>query len=165
MMRKNWMVALLAVSTVMPTAAMAGDLQPPSRVADVALHAGGVLHGILVDTQRRPLAAQQIHVRFEGNVIATVTTDERGRFAIRGLRGGTYTIDSNTGGRTVQLWAPQTAPPSAQQGALVVAGKPGTTVRGQFDGEQFGPAIRGAIAGGLITGLTYWALDHNEDGS
>jgi hypothetical protein len=32
-------------------------------------------------------------------------------------------------------------------------------------GGDYGPAIRGAVAGGLIVGGSYWALDYNPTGS
>ena len=64
------------------------------------------------------------------------------------------------GGRSVRLWASQTAPPVAQQAVLIIADR--DVVRGEIDMDKYGPAIRGAIAGGVITGLTFWALDHND---
>jgi hypothetical protein len=60
--------------------------------------------------------------------IARVTTDEAGRFAITGLRGGQYnlvTLDATT---PCRLWSEGTAPPSAKPSLQVYGGD---LIRGQ----------------------------------
>jgi hypothetical protein len=99
-------------------------------VSDVALHPGGVLWGQAVDAQGQPLRGMQVSVRQQGTEVGLVTTDANGRFAVGGLNGGTYQVLAADGGGSFRLWAPDTAPPSAQAGALVVSS--GQAVRGQL---------------------------------
>jgi hypothetical protein len=120
-----------------------------------------------MDAQQMPIASHEVVVRSQGKPIVTVMTDEHGRFAIRGMRGGTYTIETANGGGTFQLWAPNTAPPSAQTAALIVS-QQGVVIRGQKDkGKDPGRRRRvaAAIAIGVGIGVGIWALDYNAPGS
>jgi hypothetical protein len=65
----------------------------------------------------------------DGGTVATVKTNESGAFAIAGLPGGVYAISSGKATGLVRAWSPQTAPPSASQGVLLVPSD--LTVRGQ----------------------------------
>lgn len=137
--------------------------------AGVALRDGGVLFGQLLDAQKQPIANQEVRILSQGRLVIAIKTNAHGQFGVRGLRGGVHTIESTTSRQTVQLWAPGTAPPSADRIAVMVAGQENIArdpvIRAQLGGDDYGPAIRGAVAGGLVTGLTYWALDYNPTGS
>jgi len=131
------------------------------RTLDVSQQINGDLLGQVVDHQGRPQAITQVAVFQNNQAVGYAKTDQAGRFNIRGLKPGVYQIRSAVAAGTVRVWAPRTAPPVAQQAVLLVGN--GAAIRGQMHGGVYGPAIRGAIAGGLITGLTYWAIDHNND--
>jgi hypothetical protein len=131
-------------------------------IPDVALQDGGVLQGQLLDRSGAAKAATPLVVAQKGKVVVIATTDKQGRFSIRGMRGGVYQLESEHGKGVYRLWAPKTAPRAAKSGVLMVVDD--TIVRGQ-DGPDYGPAIRGAVAGGLVAGGTYWALDYNPSGS
>jgi hypothetical protein len=133
------------------------------RSVDIALHANGELRGQVLDQQGRPKALTKIVLIQNQRAVAFAKTDITGRFAINGLRPGAYQIQSEVGSKIMRLWAPQTAPPAAQQAVLLVGNS--DTVRAQIDMQTYGPAIRGAIVGGLLTGLVYWAIDNNPAGS
>ncbi len=98
-------------------------------VFDVTLRDGGVLLGQVVDPQGVAQTKVPVSVRDRDREVAASVTDAHGYFAVRGLRGGVYTIMAGAGGGTFRVWQPGTAPPSAQQGALVMAER--ATIRGQ----------------------------------
>ncbi len=133
------------------------------RADDVALQGAGELRGQILDHQGRPSALTKVVILQQQKVVGLAKTDITGQFVVRGLKPGAYQIQSAVGNKFVRLWAPRTAPPVAQQAVLLVGNT--NTVRGQIDMQTYGPAIRGAIAGGLLTGLVYWAIDNNPSGS
>jgi len=93
-------------------------------VIDVTLHDGGTLRGQVVDAQGKPLAGSPLSIRQIDREVARVVSDQSGYFQATGLRGGMYQILAGEATGVYRLWAPRTAPPSAQPGALVVvAGK------------------------------------------
>ncbi len=159
------LASLLCASSGMatePTTSTLNALNPQSPIVDVALRDGGILVGQVVDAQRMPISAHQVVVRSQGKPIITVMTDEHGRFAIRGMRGGTYTIQTAKGSGTFQLWAPNTAPPSAQTAAVVTSQR-GLVMRGQDPDRR--RRVAAAIAVGLGIGAGVWAFDYNAPGS
>ena len=114
-----------------PTATEAAPVatNPAMDIGDVALTAGGVFSGQVVDAQGRPQADLNVTVCSEKQVVATATTDHDGQFSIRGLQGGLYQVAVDQATKYYRLWAPETAPPAARQSALLVTG--GRVVRGQ----------------------------------
>lgn len=92
------------------------------EIVDVTLYDGGALRGQVVDLQGQPLARTTVSVRQFDREIATAVTNDVGYFRMTGLRGGMYAIAAAEAVGTCRLWAPNTAPPSAQPGALVVVG-------------------------------------------
>ncbi|MDP6555959.1 MAG: carboxypeptidase-like regulatory domain-containing protein [Pirellulaceae bacterium] len=153
--------ALATQSTVFGAGLNAKTRSP--RTEDVSLQAGGELRGQILDQQGRPKALTKVVLLQNQQAVGYAKTDITGRFIIPGLKPGAYQIQSEIGSKSVRLWAPRTAPPVAQQAVLLVADS--NTARAQIDTRVYGPAIRGAIAGGLLTGLTYWAFDQNPAGS
>jgi len=153
---------LLAVVASLVTLSRPALAESPA-IPDVALQKGGVLHGQLLDKSGKAKAATPVVVAQNGKIVVVAKTDKQGRFNIRAMRGGVYQIESEHGHGVYRLWAPQTAPPAAKPGVLMVTDD--SIVRGQGFSETYGPAIRGAVAGGLLTGGVYWALDHNNSGS
>jgi len=91
-------------------------------VVDVALSAGGVLRGQITDAQGNPVVQATVSLRGPGGETAATVSDRSGFFQFAGLRGGTYRIVAGEASGLYRLWAPRTAPPSAQAAALVVAG-------------------------------------------
>ncbi len=159
---------LVALSTLFAaqSAVFGADLNTKTkshRADDIALKVDGKLRGQILDHQGRPSAFTKIVIVQRQQAVGHAKTDITGQFVLRGLKPGVYQIHSEVGSKSVRLWAPQTAPPAAQQAVLLVGDA--NTVRGQIDMQTYGPAIRGAIAGGLLTGLVYWAIDSNRSGS
>lgn len=122
-------------------------------ITDVALRDGGLLLGEVVTPHGAPLVGRVVTLEYQGAEILRTVTDVRGGFGARGLRGGIYQVTAGDSFSVYRFWAPGTAPPAAQRGALLVAGR--EVVRGQFSdaGRLFGPvhpAPRVAILAGLI---------------
>ena len=159
-------IAMTALFAALVSTVSADELE---KRAGIALQDGGVLYGQVLDTQKQPIANQEVRILSQGRLIIAVKTNAQGQFGVRGLRGGVHTIESTRSRQIVQLWAPRTAPPSADRIAVMVASNEPLTaapvIRAQLGGDNYGPAIRGAVAGGLVTGLTYWGLDYNPSGS
>jgi hypothetical protein len=132
-------------SQLLPAAVAAGQLP---TVTDVALRDGGLLIGQVVDPQGAAKAGVQVNIGTGQQTLASAVTDKAGYFAFCGLQGGVYRITAQEGQGAYRAWALGTAPPSAQQGALLVDGK--NVVRGASgDGLQFylsNPWVLGTIA-------------------
>ena len=125
------LVSLAAVGFCLPHTAFAAE-RPSGQmpgVIDVALSNGGRLDGQVVNAQGTALKNVTVSVRRQGQEVAKTRTDDRGYFAVRGLRSGMYQVVAAKGYGMYRLWAPGLAPPSSQKGVLVVAG--GNRVRGQ----------------------------------
>jgi len=108
------------------------EASPPgdtSTARDVALSEQGWLFGQIVDPQGRPLPNTMVALRQRDRVVANAVASEGGLFSVGGLRSGVYEITTGRTSGIYRLWAPGTAPPGAQRGALIV--ERGSPVRGQ----------------------------------
>ena len=85
---------------------------------------------------RRKLA-HVVAIRYADREVVRTTTDKDGVFAAQGLRGGQYQLVTEKGQSMCRFWAVDTAPPSAQQIALILSGD--SIVRGQFGMPGYGP--------------------------
>jgi len=112
---------------------------------DVTLHKGGVLLGQVVDAQGASVALTPVSLYSGGKEVARTRSDQTGKFTVSGLKGGVYRVVSANNQDTYRLWSPQTAPPAAQRGLMLVSGK--DIVRGQGGGGPFG-------------GVTNWVSQH-----
>lgn len=146
---RNMAVCLAVLGMCLPGIAFSASPQEP--VVDVKLQEGGMLMGLAVDAQGAPLAGIPISLRAGGQELAVGMTNNDGIFAFRGLNQGVYQVASGNNVGTFRVWSAQTAPPAAQQAALVVIGD--GVVRGQHRVGQFlthplviGGAIAAAIA-------------------
>jgi hypothetical protein len=102
----------------------------------VALGPGGLLSGRVLDAHGGPAANVPVSLQtFQNQEVASVVSDAHGHFAIQGVHGGIYQLVTSQGPRVYRLWAPGTAPPSAQQGATLMIN--GDTIRGAAPGGGF----------------------------
>ena len=88
----------------------------------MALQDGGTLVGQVVDQQGNPLGNTRVTVLQQDQEVANAATDANGNFQVSGLRGGIYQVAAGQGMAVYRVWAPNTAPPSAQASAMVVSG-------------------------------------------
>jgi hypothetical protein len=148
MKRKSFATLVAAIASIglmLPPTALATQpgphqpsqhSQPLFRTSDVALRRGGLLVGQVVNQQGAPQAGAVVAIRYADREIVRTTTDNDGVFAAQGLRGGQYQLVTENGQSICRLWAVDTAPPSAQQTALIVSGE--DVVRGQFGYPGYG---------------------------
>jgi Carboxypeptidase regulatory-like domain len=106
--------------------------QPLFRTSDVALQQGGLVVGQVLNSAGAPQPGALVAIRYADREIVRTTTDKNGVFAAQGLRGGQYQLVTENGQSICRFWAAGTAPPAAQQTALIVSGE--NVVRGQYPG-------------------------------
>jgi hypothetical protein len=143
-------------------------IREAAPVQDVALQPNGVLRGQVLDGQGRPVANGAVVVAQQGQLVTRTLTDEQGRFAVAGLRGGLYQVVTAQGGGVYRVWTAEAAPPVAKSAALIVNDE--TVVRGMQDGCQGGvlgflgnPLVLAAIVAAAIA--IPLALDDDDDAS
>jgi len=153
-------VWLAMLGICVPQVAFAATPPQPQAI-DVSLHEGGSLLGQVVDAQGKPLADSQVVLQNTNRKLASAKTGGNGFFAFRGLRGGVYQVVAAKGHGTFRAWAPGTAPPAAQQGALIVAGQ--ETVRGQCGPMGFWLCNPWVVAGIIAAAVAIPVAIHNAD--
>ncbi|MEO1998458.1 MAG: hypothetical protein ABGZ17_24710 [Planctomycetaceae bacterium] len=132
-------------------------------IGDVALGNQGLLLGQAVDHQGHALDGAVVKVYFGDSPVAQVVADQNGKFAVQGLRGGVHRIVAGQSEQIVRLWASNTAPPAAQQTALVVEND--NAVRGQLGGvDIFTLGFLGASVTAAVFAINnYSDIDDLED--
>ncbi|NQT13549.1 MAG: carboxypeptidase regulatory-like domain-containing protein [Planctomycetes bacterium] len=157
-------VGMLLPSPVVQAATAAGQTDSRGQaeralpeIVDVALYDGGTLRGQVVDVQGQPLPRTAVSIRQSDRDIATAVSNEVGYFRLTGLRGGMYAVVAGEAVGTCRLWAPNTAPPSAQPGALVVVGDEQVLGQGPHGGFQCSPrGCRPVRCYSPMSRLKYW---------
>jgi len=167
---KVWAGCLACLGMLLPTPAIQAAVVnqttasqtgvPAMQVVDIELHDGGLLLGQIVGPAGKPLANTRVSLRLLDREVATTTTNQSGYFLVQGLRGGTYEIIAGSSRRLYRLWAPGTAPPAAQPGALIVVG--GHQVRGQQGPVGYWLGNPWVIAGIVATAVTVPLAIHNN---
>jgi hypothetical protein len=109
--------------------AFAAGPAPAPAVVDVALGQGGVLQGQVVSLQGSGQAGVPVFVKAQEHNVATTVTAADGTFSVQGLRGGVYQVAAAKGQGIYRAWSPGTAPPAAQNTAIIY------TQNGKVDGN------------------------------
>lgn len=157
------LLALLACAGMVVSPAMAAPVNIAAKQAvqqmpsDVSLQSGGKLVGQVLNTQGRPVAGAPVVIQLAGKEIARVQTDKAGKFSIDGLHGGVHVVTTEGQQSVCRLWAPQTAPPVAQRGIMLVNST--DIVRAQNCGA---PVCGAGVAsgGGVGGGIGNWVANH-----
>ncbi len=169
---------LLTFGMLKPSVATAAPGVGPNtnesrQIRDVALHAEGTLAGQLLDAQGVAIAGVEVAVGKAGKEVARVRTNKQGQFRVDGLTGGVYQVVAAGRISAYRLWAPNTAPPAAQRGLLLVSGT--DVVRGQYGCGAVGcgtpvcgsPVCGSGCGGGCVYGrgacgggIIGWMADH-----
>jgi hypothetical protein len=95
------------------------DTMQKPTVTDIALNNGGKLEGQVVNRQNIGQPGVTVTIRSQDRVLSTTTTDANGQFAYQNVPSGVYHLVAAQNDNVVRLWAPQTAPPSASNIAVV----------------------------------------------
>lgn len=112
-------VALAVLGMSLPSVTFAASPEAPV-VTDVKLQEGAILVGVTVDDQGARLAGTPVSLRSSGEELAVGATNPDGIFAFRGVHQGIYQVASGKSVGTFRVWTVETAPPAAQQAAMVV---------------------------------------------
>ena len=123
---RQMFVLLASITIWLPQVATASE----QVVNDVKLWAEGVLLGQVVDVEGQPVAGTVVTLREGEDKVGETKTDAQGYFSFRGLASRGYVVEAAGGLGMYRAWSQSVAPPSAQPGVLIVAGK--TTVRAHF---------------------------------
>ena len=151
---------VLVLAPVLPVHVQALETkQKAAQSNDVALTSAGLLKGKAVNGQGEPLAAAQVKVLRNNEVVATAITAQDGQFEVAGLTTGLYDVQAGQGKGSVRIWEHQVAPPTARQDILMVSGP---VARGQMG--LFADPMSTLTLGLAITGVTLGAIALSESG-
>ena len=129
-------------------------------VRDLALGAGGLLRGQVVNRDGLPERGATVSVLRNGAKVATVKTGAEGTFAVNGISGGVLAITSGKAIGIVRAWSPGTAPPAASRGVLLVPTD--LTARGQSCLAGLTPTqigVGGLLVLGMVGGIIAVAVN------
>jgi len=118
---KGLMVSLATLGFCLPEPLQAAGKTGGPAATDVSLRQGGALVGQVVNSQGTGVAGIAVSVRHDGKNLVTTTTGPDGYFAVKGLGGGVYQVVTAEGHGVYRLWTAGTAPPAAQDKAVLVA--------------------------------------------
>ena len=157
-LRRNWIVKslqngtciLLAGLLAVGSPVMAGE-PVEIRSSDVALNAGGLLKGTVLNTAGQPVAGVAVSILHNEKTVASVLSNETGEFAVKGLRNGAHVVKVGTTQQIVRLWGLNSAPPAAVENIAIVVDE--AAVRGQLFGGGGGGFGGGGLSGGGLAAL------------
>ena len=149
------------------------------RSSDYLLGQESILAGSVVNQSGLPVAGLPVQVLHKGQVIATALSDDKGEFAVQGLRNGQHTVKVGASQQSVRFWMSKAAPPTAVSRLAIVVDE--EVVRGQCGegcaegcGEGFSGADHRAwktavgvllIGGAVATTLALTLDDNNSSAS
>ncbi len=156
----TFQMGLIDVQAAVPLKSVAKKAsRPANQIKDVALQAGGRLTGHVVDGQGRPMKGATVTVRQRDRVLATTTTDSKGRFQVMNLRGGSYEIAAGQGSGLYRVWTEQAAPPNARNSVAIVS--KASVIRGQLFSGTNALVTTGVLV--LAGGGIAWAISESND--
>ena len=123
------LVAIAAIGLCFPSAAMSATpvtkqkvVEKKPQVVDVALLKGNVLVGQLVTPEGKGVSNAPLLLQNKDKTVVALRTDKNGVFAAKSIPAGVYRVAGTNTQGVYRFWAPKTAPPNAQRGALLVSG-------------------------------------------
>ncbi|MBM81842.1 MAG: hypothetical protein CMJ78_14800 [Planctomycetaceae bacterium] len=115
------LVFALAIATPLQLLAeTASTARQLPAIGDAALKADGSITCRVLDNQGRVVAGEIVRVTQGRKLIAAVKTDSKGRFELKGMRGGLYRLQSGRSQALFRFWTAKAAPPSATSQAVLI---------------------------------------------
>ena len=147
------------------TGLLAGQTAQAAKplIRDIALQPGGILNGQVMNEQAVAQGNAKVAVVYQGKPLTVTETDGEGRFALAGLEPGVYELHLAQGGGAYRVWAPRTAPPSAEKSVLMV--QDSQVVRGANGGGRFGWLANPWVLAGLVALAIALPLALDDDAS
>lgn len=130
----NLLAVLAIVGMALPL--HAADAPATRMIQDVKLTKDNLLLGIVIGSAGQPESNAVVRISHDEKVVATVKTDAKGRYAVRGLRAGVHTVRTAHSQSTCRFWTAQTAPPTAKTALInshnehIVRGQSGEGIGG-----------------------------------
>ncbi len=115
------------------------------RSSDYLLGPEGVLIGSVLNHSGLPASGLPVQVLHKDQIIATAVSDEKGEFAVQGLRNGQHTVKLGASQQSVRFWSNTAAPPAAMSRMAIVVDE--EVIRGQC-GDSCGEGCGEGFAGG-----------------
>ena len=148
----------------------AASAQPIPAIApaiDVELNRDGLLTGRVVDARGQPIADGEVTVLGREAIVSHVKTDHEGHFRVPNMQAGMFRLVSRKVVQVCRVWSPGTAPPAAQQSALLIASSEVTA--GQVAPLGYwlaNPNVLGGIATiGIVTPIVVHNIRQDRKGS
>jgi len=171
----NWLkgaaVTLAALGTMLPAPQLqAAENKAPLKiertnatVIDISMSTEGVFAGRVIDHTGTPVKGAEVVISQSGKEVAKLTSDERGAFAVSGLRSGVYEVASGKTSGSFRVWSESAAPAAAKEQALVILGENGT--RGGMGGMGGGTILLGAavVATVIISAIALGKINNLQD--
>lgn len=141
------------------------------RSSDYLLGQESILAGSVVNQSGLPVAGLPVQVLHKGQVIATALSDDKGEFAVQGLRNGQHTVKVGASQQSVRFWMSKAAPPTAVSRLAIVVDE--EVVRGQCgescaegcaggDHRAWKTAVGVLLIGGAVATTLALTLDDNN---
>ena len=138
-------------------------------IIDVTLDQAGRFVGQVVDGQGQSRDGVLVVLRQGHRQVASTLTDSQGRFALANIPAGLYQLEAGTTRAIYRVWTAESAPPQAQQQAVLVA-ETDLVVRGQgieAAVDQLDAItllmVASSISGLIVAGVTLDKIDKIDD--
>lgn len=135
---------------------------------DIELSGAGHLTGSVCTPEGLPIANKQVHLKYQGAVVAETTSGRDGSFAFSGVRGGVHELCVDSTTTQLRLWSHGSAPAGAGRqvavavGDEIVRGQMGTPVVPFAPGYGFMTLVAVTSVAAATTGLILAADARND---
>ena len=156
----NLLAVLAIVGMALPV--QAADVPATRTIQDVKLTKDNLLLGVVIGATGHPESNAVVRISHGKKVVATIKTDSKGRYAVRGLRAGVHTVKTSQSQSTCRFWTAQTAPPTAK--TALINSHNELVVRGQ-SGEGLGGVLLPLAFFGAVAAVTIVSTTDDDEQS